>query len=214
MKRAHGWVCAAMTVALSGCVGVEAGEVGEPGETDEDLETRHGALSYTRNMFGGDVMYAAQGDVLWSSDGRFRLRMQTDCNLVLYSGSTAKWASHTANGSSTCRVRMQTDGNLVVYRGSTAVWDSNTNGYPGAWLTLQNDRNLVIYYRYTLLGVTWISPIWASNTALPKPEHPGCFLSRVENSCSWYLANYCTEVWNCDGRIVRDPEEFCGVCSP
>ena len=206
MKRAHGWFVAAMVVALSGCDGVEA-----EAPPAEDVETRQSALSYTRNMFGGDVMYA--NEVLWSSDGRFRLKMQSDCNLVLYSGTDALWSSHTNNGSSNCRARMQTDGNLVVYRGSTAVWDSDTNGYSGAWLTLQNDRNLVIYDRYTLFGITGIMPVWASNTAFPKPEHPGCFLSRIDHTC-YVLAYYCTEVWNCDGRIVKDPEEFCGVCSP
>jgi hypothetical protein len=41
---------------------------------------------------------------------------------------------------------MQSDGNLVIYNtGGEAKWNSNTAGFPGAYLALQNEGNLVIY---------------------------------------------------------------------
>jgi len=47
--------------------------------------------------------------------------MQTDGNLVLYSGSKAIWATMT-NGYPGAYLSLQDDGNLVVYYGATAVW--------------------------------------------------------------------------------------------
>jgi hypothetical protein len=40
---------------------------------------------------------------------------------------------------------MQKDGNLVVYGHGKALWQSHTYNHPGAYLVMQQDRNLVIY---------------------------------------------------------------------
>jgi hypothetical protein len=93
-----------------------------------------------------------------SGDGRFRLVMQNDGNLVVYrnSDNRALWATGT-QGSDVHRAVMQTDGNLVLYHVNNApAWASNTAGKPGSFLVMQNDGNLVIYQP--------IVPIWASNT--------------------------------------------------
>jgi hypothetical protein len=98
------------------------------------------------------VMYAghalAQGQSLASCDGRYRLTMQPDGNLVVYysySHSYPLWASGT-NGRGGYSAVMQTDGNLVVYTASnSAVWAAGTYGHGGANLFLQDDGNLVIY---------------------------------------------------------------------
>lgn len=80
-----------------------------------------------------------------SRDGRYRVVMQSDGNLVLYQSSGAVWATGT-NGNSGSWAVMQNDGNLVVRRpGGTAIWASNTAGNSGSRLIIQNDRNLVIY---------------------------------------------------------------------
>jgi hypothetical protein len=93
-----------------------------------------------------------------SGDGRFRLIMQTDGNLVIYrtSDNRALWATGT-QGTDVHRAVMQTDGNLVLYHVSNApAWASNTAGKPGSYLIMQNDGNMVIYQP--------IVPVWASNT--------------------------------------------------
>lgn len=96
---------------------------------------------------------------VWSCDGRFQLKMQSDGNLVLYMGSKALWATGT-NGDGSDRVIMQEDGNLVVYKSSGgAVWSSGTNSTSNryAHLLVQNDGNVVIYNQSG-------SPVWASGT--------------------------------------------------
>jgi hypothetical protein len=85
------------------------------------------------------------GQSVSSCDGRFRLTMQTDGNLVLYQQSTALWNSGT-QGTTGQRAIMQNDGNFVVYdAGNNAVWHSHTYNNPGAYLAVQNDGNLVVY---------------------------------------------------------------------
>jgi hypothetical protein len=54
---------------------------------------------------------------------------------------------------------MQNDGNFVLYKpGEGAVWASDTAGHPGAYLALQDDANLVIYWK---VGG---SALWSSET--------------------------------------------------
>lgn len=81
---------------------------------------------------------------LWSSDGRYRLLLQGDRNLVLYGPSGAVWATNRYTGDF---VIMQTDCNLVGYNlWSQAAWNSGTGGLGGGCaLVVQNDGNLVIY---------------------------------------------------------------------
>jgi hypothetical protein len=83
---------------------------------------------------------------VWSCDGRFVLAMQTDGNLVLYEGSTALWASHTAGSGATVAV-MQDDGNFVLYTtAGKAVWATGTGGAGcETYLAVQNDGNVVVY---------------------------------------------------------------------
>jgi hypothetical protein len=51
---------------------------------------------------------------------------------------------------------MQGDGNFVLYDNpyGGAAWETNTDGYPGAYLNLQGDMNLVIYSSYNV-------PLWS-----------------------------------------------------
>ena len=98
-----------------------------------------------------------QEQSVWSCDGRFQLKFQSDGNLVLYKGGSALWASGT-NGDGGDRVIMQEDGNLVVYKSDgNPVWDTNTDGSSNynANLTVQNDGNVVIYRSGG--GVAWAS---------------------------------------------------------
>jgi hypothetical protein len=105
----------------------------------------------------GDQLFNTNQAII-SQDGRFRLVMQSDGNLVIYrtSDGRALWGSNTAQ-SDVHRAVMQGDGNFVLYHVNNApAWASNTAGAPGSFIVMQNDGNLVIYRPN--------APIWASNT--------------------------------------------------
>lgn len=86
-----------------------------------------------------------RGQFRTSRDGRFKLILQPDGNLVLYQGSYALWNSGT-HYRGVVRAAMQTDGNLVLYDNyNRAKWATNTSGRPGTWLNVQNDGNVVLY---------------------------------------------------------------------
>ena len=83
----------------------------------------------------------APGAALVAPDGRTRLTMQTDGNLVLRSPSAALWTSRTA-GRPGAALNLQTDGNLVLRDAQgVARWTSGTRDV--ATLTVQSDGNLV-----------------------------------------------------------------------
>lgn len=100
-----------------------------------------------------------EGSYLESGDGRFKMVVQGDGNLVIYQNGRSIWASNTGGkGTPGFKLAMQSDGNLVMYGGSGVLWASNTDGKgTGPYnLVMQNDGNLVIYDRS---GV-----VWATNT--------------------------------------------------
>jgi hypothetical protein len=89
----------------------------------------------------GETLYVDQSRT--SQDGRYRLTVQQDGNLVLYGPTGAVWA--TGTGGSNARLVMQHDGNLVLYNGGGGVmWCTNRYG-SNARLVVQNDSNLVVY---------------------------------------------------------------------
>ena len=100
-----------------------------------------------------------EGDYLLSGDGRFKLVMQGDGNLVIYKQGAAIWTSNTNGVDCTpYKLAMQSDGNLVIYGKNRPIWASDTNGqgsHPFS-LVMQNDGNLVIYDPSR--------PTWASGT--------------------------------------------------
>ena len=110
---------------------------------------------------GASVLGSSQtlnaGQSITASNGLYRLAMQSDGNLVIYSINRALWASHT-NGQPATKAIMQSDGNLVIYDvQGKPYWASNTAGRVGSTLTMQSDGNLVIYDANG-------RPAWASNT--------------------------------------------------
>jgi hypothetical protein len=128
---------------------------------------------------GNLVIYDPQGKALWaysrlnpgqtllpgtsipSLDGRFRLTLQADGNLVLYWTGSAdtwpKWASNTA-GQPVSQAAMQADGNFVLYGPAGPLWASATAGDPGAYLVVQNDADVVIY---SPGGPVWATGAWS-----------------------------------------------------
>jgi hypothetical protein len=96
------------------------------------------------------------GQALYTPDRKFRLIMQHDGNLVLYSPNRATWASNTGGTPRGAGLAVfQRDGNFVVYdKTGRAVWASNRGGQGGSALVLQPDGNLV---SYSSAGPTWAS---------------------------------------------------------
>ncbi|MQL77512.1 hypothetical protein Taro_009935 [Colocasia esculenta] len=119
------------------------------------LGTLSGPSMADHVLYPGDSLSTGQSLQL----NNYVLTMQSDCNLVLYDGGRAVWASGSNGRGSSCRVTMQRDGNLVVYDGNgTPVWASGTASATGNYaLVLQRDGNLVIYG----------PAIWATGTNAP-----------------------------------------------
>ncbi|KAH0457338.1 hypothetical protein IEQ34_012653 [Dendrobium chrysotoxum] len=92
------------------------------------------------------------------SDANYSLRMQEDCNLVLYRlPDKVVWLTYTQGKGTGCELTMQNDGNLLIHDDKQkVVWETQTNGTVGNYaLVLQRDRDLAIYS----------SPLWSSGTA-------------------------------------------------
>lgn len=115
-------------------------------------------LNYYTTLGPGQSLYP--GDSLWSVNGDYELKYQTDANLVLYQGSTAQWAINcwpTCNNLGNAGVTtMQTDGNFVVYDDtSNYVWNSSTYGANGAFLALRYGQLRI----FSTTGATlWSAP--------------------------------------------------------
>jgi hypothetical protein len=114
------------------------------------------------------------GQSLVSSNGWYRLVMQTDGNLVVYGPRGAQWASgHAVPNSSLVNVR---NGNVVVVNGpySRASWQTASDWpYAGAEgrLVMQDDGNLV-FYRNNGPGVWSNTNPRSWNIYSPLPSAP------------------------------------------
>ncbi|XP_029003411.1 B-type lectin plumieribetin-like [Betta splendens] len=82
-------------------------------------------------IFQGDGNFVIYGwKPVWASDTYgsdvFRLCMQEDCNLVMYSKcGTPRW--HTSSyraGSHMCCLHLSDDGKLLVYKDAEEIWNS------------------------------------------------------------------------------------------
>lgn len=98
------------------------------------------------SCYRGEISYTALkiGESLKSSNGKYRLTMQTDGNLVVYCGDNALWSSGTYGSTVMEGLKFQSDQNLVLY-GPEAIWASVTDNSGGSRLTMQDDGNLVLY---------------------------------------------------------------------
>ena len=112
--------------------------------------------AYTFNNVAGGCMLP--GQMLSVPNRNYKLILQGDGNLVLYTQNMRPvWATGT-DGKSAYMACMQGDGNLVLYtQNMRPVWATGTDGNMGATLYLQEDRNLVIY-------TPSMRPIWNTRT--------------------------------------------------
>lgn len=124
-------------------------------------------IDYNSDDFIGDQMQTEfrAGHFMQSPDRRYRLVLQSDGNLVLYSPTRAIWSSGTA-GNPGAVLRHQTDNNVVLYsKAGKALWSTRTgsNNQQENWqfrsyLSLQNDGNLVLYRESR-------GAVWSTRTA-------------------------------------------------
>lgn len=85
------------------------------------------------------------GQFLLTPDEKYKMVLQYDGNLVVYSSTRPLWASGTS-GRAAAQLSMQPDGNLVIYdHAGSAIWTSRTSGTGRSQLSMQPDGNLVIY---------------------------------------------------------------------
>jgi hypothetical protein len=86
-----------------------------------------------------------QGQQIETADRKYRLVLQPDGNLVLYSQSRALWATYTL-GEIKPYLVIQADGNLVLYRSNgVPLWHTFTSRQGPSKLVMQADGNLVLY---------------------------------------------------------------------
>ncbi len=94
------------------------------------------------------------GQELETANRQYKLILQPDGNLVLYSTTRALWSTET-NDDSVSFLAMQPDGNLVLYSNNyQPLWNSHTASYGLSSLIMQPDGNLVLYGPR---GATWDS---------------------------------------------------------
>ncbi|WGS47852.1 hypothetical protein LFL97_38645 (plasmid) [Burkholderia sp. JSH-S8] len=84
------------------------------------------------------------GQAIVSCDGRFKLVLQGDGNLVSYQGGMPVW-NNGVSSRIAARVVMQGDGNLVEFdTAGRSLWSSDTAGRIGAYAQLQSDGRFIV----------------------------------------------------------------------
>lgn len=117
-------------------------------ENQEWIEHDTATLDITVKEHPGDSLKIDQNlrqdEALVSNNGLYRLIMQSDGNLVVYSPRKPIWSTGT-HGTSAHRTIVQSDGNVVTYSTKGPVWASETRSSSANRLVMQNDGNLVVY---------------------------------------------------------------------
>lgn len=189
------------------------------------LNTQGHAQSPTRSLLmPGESLVGSHDQTLFAGSTRFV--MQNDCNLVVYLGTHAAWATNTDREGTGCVAIMQSDGNFVLLRGSDGkvLWSSNTHGNPGAWMLAQSDGNIVVYPPGAPSAGR---ALWATNTfvqhggpgaASGTPQFAGCSFARTNMMCLGLL-QMCQAVWSCGTDFgsftpIERTEDWgvCGAC--
>ena len=126
---------------LAALTGLAAAVTGVPGTGTAHAQITSAA--YSTSLSGGQRLWS--GQQIKSPNGRYRLVMQRNGNLVEYGPHAALWATGTSGSSNDAT--MQRNGDLVVFsRLGKPLWQSGTAGpRTNVVLRLQDDSNLVIY---------------------------------------------------------------------
>lgn len=157
----------------------------------------------------------SQDQAIISPNGRYRLVMQGDGNLVLYGPSGVVWATGTTATGSTNLV-MQGDGNLVLYGPQGAMWSTGTRpAAEGGRLVLFDEGNLVLHNakgarvwsaRSGLLGRigSTMYPEWALTSDMYLSSPDGRFRSVMQADGNLITFGPKGPVWTL-GTSGRDP---------
>lgn len=107
-----------------------------------------GSCSGDRCLKGSlDSAILELGTSLFSQNGKYELKMQTDGNLVIYcNNGNAIWHSDTWGRAVVGGLHFQVDSNLVIYD-PTPIWHSGSYNTGGTTLVMQDDGNCVMYTR-------------------------------------------------------------------
>jgi WD40 repeat protein len=85
------------------------------------------------------------GNSIFSPDGKYKMTLESNGNMVIYNNNTQVWQSNTA-GQGVTKCSFQADGNLVLYTATNvAKWAAGLNNTSAATLMLLNDGNLGIF---------------------------------------------------------------------
>ncbi len=90
----------------------------------------------------------SNGKNITSPNRYYKLKMQTDNNLIIYDKDNKTiWETETSSSSDENKLCIHEDGNMVIYNKDNKVkWKSDTDGIKGNYkLQIENDGNLVIY---------------------------------------------------------------------
>lgn len=178
-----------------------------PGQSIESASHRYRLT----NTSEGWLVLTERGYPIWSQGpfGYGTLDMQSDGNLVFYSGGAARWDSGTW-GQSGATLWVQNDGNVVLYAGGNPVWASGTaaaSAGPGQLLAggeigvggerfspnaqyrlvNQGDGNLVLYRNSD--G----APLWWSGTGATGPlqmQYDGNLVLRRLWGSPWHAGTH------------------------
>jgi len=157
---------------------------GRQGYVHSSLVSNQPSVPVCSSLIPDETLWA--GQQVYSQNGSYRLAMQTDGNLVLYTPSKASWATMT-DGTGADRVIMQSDGNLVVYRPTTGAAWASMMLVPGQTLEVQPDGNLVAYAGSTAE--------WASSWHTYRGQATRTNNAGVAGNCTWYANDQWQKYW-------------------
>jgi hypothetical protein len=151
---------------------------------------------------------------LKSPDGRFQFAYRSDGDLVLSEGSRVLWHSNTfwreCTQPSWCEgipgpwtATMQADGNFVLRASNgTPVYWTGTNGYPGAYLRVENDGFVGIYSTSGLM-------LWSSSVKFaPTPTSAGI----IKYGFTWLAPTYYDISTDCFGNCGAGCSDAMNPC--
>ena len=119
------------------------------------------STTFAGTLQPGQALFS--GDSITSLSNPYRLTMRPDGNLVLDVCGRTLWTSRTAGNAGAHAVMRFTGDFVVVSAAGVDLWRTKTENHNNAYLAVQPDGNLVIYWPGA--PGTKATPLWPSGTA-------------------------------------------------